>query len=65
MVSVGFDGYYTYFVIDGFTYGSFWKNWREIRKYVRGRRLMFVFSVGLGYIDIRVRFWNGKNIRFR
>lgn len=65
VASAGFDGYYTYFATDGFTYGSSWKNWREIRKYARGRRLMFVPSVGPGYIDTRVRPWNGKNTRPR
>ncbi|XP_022292218.2 glycoprotein endo-alpha-1,2-mannosidase-like [Crassostrea virginica] len=65
VASAGFDGYYTYFATDGFTYGSSWKNWREIRKYARGRKMMFVPSVGPGYIDTQVRPWNGKNTRSR
>ncbi|XP_062583594.1 glycoprotein endo-alpha-1,2-mannosidase-like [Saccostrea cucullata] len=65
VANAGFDGYYTYFATDGFTYGSSWKHWREIRKYARGRKMLFVPSVGPGYIDTRVRPWNGKNTRSR
>ena len=25
-----FDGYYTYFAANGFTYGSTWKNWKSL-----------------------------------
>ncbi|XP_061177404.1 glycoprotein endo-alpha-1,2-mannosidase-like [Saccostrea echinata] len=65
IASAGFDGYYTYFATDGFTYGSSWKHWREIMKYARGRKMLFVPSVGPGYVDTRVRPWNGKNTRSR
>lgn len=65
VASAGFDGYYTYFATDGFTYGSTWKYWREIMKYARGRKMLFIPSVGPGYIDTRVRPWNGKNTRSR
>ena len=61
----GFDGFYTYFATDGFTYGSSWKNWRELRKFSQTYNLIFIPSVGPGYIDTRVRAWNGKNIRDR
>ncbi|KAK3097124.1 hypothetical protein FSP39_006598 [Pinctada imbricata] len=61
----GFDGFYTYFASDTFTYGSSWRNWREIQKFARTRNMVFIPSVGPGYIDTRVRAWNGRNIHDR
>nr|CAD7456120.1 unnamed protein product [Timema tahoe] len=61
-----FDGsFYTYFATNGFTYGSSWKNWRSLGKYSRQNGLLFVPSVGPGYIDTQVRPWNVANIRHR
>jgi glycoprotein endo-alpha-1,2-mannosidase len=58
-----FDGFYTYFASNGFTYGSSWKNWRSLSTYAYQNSLLFVASLGPGYLDTRVRPWNGKNRR--
>ena len=60
----GLDGFYTYFASNGFTYGSSWKNWRSLATYAYQSSLLFVPSVGPGYVDTRVRPWNGKNKRY-
>lgn len=60
-----FDGFYTYFASNGFTYGSSWKNWRNLAKWARQNNLIFVPSIGPGYIDTRVRPWNSPNTRHR
>ena len=61
----GFDGFYTYFASDGFSYGSSWRNWRSLAKFAHQASLLFVPSVGPGYLDTRVRPWNSKNTRSR
>ena len=61
----GFDGFYTYFASDGFTYGSSWKNWRGLTSFARKSSLLFVPSVGPGYVDTRVRAWNSRNTKAR
>ena len=58
-----FDGFYTYFASNGFTYGSSWKNWRSLASFAHQNSLMFVVSLGPGYLDTRVRPWNAKNRR--
>jgi len=63
--TAGFDGFYTYFASDGFTYGSSWKNWRSLTSFARKSSLLFVPSVGPGYVDTRVRAWNGRNTKSR
>lgn len=60
-----FDGFYTYFAANGFTYGSTWKNWKALSKYATENGLIFIPSVGPGYIDTQVRPWNSANIRHR
>ncbi|XP_021933061.1 glycoprotein endo-alpha-1,2-mannosidase isoform X2 [Zootermopsis nevadensis] len=60
-----FDGFYTYFATNGFTYGSSWKNWRSLSKFARQNYLLFVPSVGPGYIDTQIRPWNMVNTRHR
>lgn len=60
-----FDGFYTYFATNGFTYGSTWQNWAEISEFAKRNKLIFIPSVGPGYIDTNVRPWNGKNTRPR
>lgn len=60
-----FDGFYTYFATNGFTYGSTWKNWRSLSKFAHQNGLIFVPSVGPGYIDTQVRPWNIANARHR
>lgn len=61
----GFDGFYTYFATNGFTYGSTWKNWLELSNFAKSFKLLFIPSVGPGYIDTEVRPWNAHNTRDR
>ncbi|XP_032776674.2 glycoprotein endo-alpha-1,2-mannosidase [Daphnia magna] len=65
IVSGGFDGFYTYFAANGFSYGSSWKNWKSLSSFARKNGLLFAPSVGPGYIDTRVRPWNVKTTRER
>ena len=65
LVRAGFDGFYTYFATDGFTYGSTLENWPALRAYARDNGLLFVPSVGPGYCDTRIRPWNDANTRSR
>ncbi|XP_034940136.1 glycoprotein endo-alpha-1,2-mannosidase-like [Chelonus insularis] len=60
-----FDGFYTYFAVNGFSYGSTWKNWKDLNKFANDNDLLFIPSVGPGYIDTQVRPWNAENIRYR
>lgn len=60
-----FDGFYTYFAAKGFTYGSTITNWNSIANFAAKNNLIFVPSVGPGYIDDRIRPWNGENTRSR
>ncbi|KAL6073300.1 Glycoprotein endo-alpha-1,2-mannosidase [Balamuthia mandrillaris] len=61
----GFDGCYTYFATDGFTFGSSTKNWKRIAQWANDNSLLFIPSVGPGYADTRIRPWNGRNQRSR
>ena len=61
----GFDGLYTYFASNGFTYGSRWNNWMEISSRSREMSYLFIPSVGPGYIDVNIRPWNSENTRDR
>ena len=49
-----FDGFYTYFAVNGFSYGSSWKNWKDLNKFAKTNKLLFIPSVGPGYIDTQV-----------
>lgn len=61
----GFDGYYTYFGADGFTWGSTTDNWAQITEFGRKHNLITVPCVGPGYCDTRIRPWNAKTTRGR
>ena len=61
----GFDGAYTYFATDGFSFGATSTNWREMAAFCRARGLRFVPSVGPGYDDTKIRPWNAENVRPR
>uniref|UniRef100_A0A914VCP4 Glycoprotein endo-alpha-1,2-mannosidase n=1 Tax=Plectus sambesii TaxID=2011161 RepID=A0A914VCP4_9BILA len=61
----GFDGIYTYFAAERFTYGSITKNWPNLRVFTKRYKMLFIPSVGPGYDDTRVRPWNGENMRGR
>ncbi|XP_043479470.1 glycoprotein endo-alpha-1,2-mannosidase [Leptopilina heterotoma] len=60
-----FDGFYTYFAVNGFSYGSTWKNWKDLNKFAIQNKLLFIPSVGPGYADTQVRPWNADNTRPR
>ncbi|MEG2061530.1 MAG: alpha-mannosidase [Alistipes sp.] len=61
----GLDGFYTYFAATGFTPGSTPANWKNMEQWARNNGKIFIPSVGPGYIDTRVRPWNGNTIRDR
>ena len=61
----GFDGFYTYFGATGFTWGSTPANWPYLQEWADSNGKIFIPSVAPGYIDIRVRPWNGRTTRDR
>ncbi|XP_034506300.1 glycoprotein endo-alpha-1,2-mannosidase-like, partial [Ailuropoda melanoleuca] len=61
----GFDGIYTYFATNGFTYGSSYENWARLKFFCDQFNLLFIPSVGPGYIDTSIRPWNAQNTRNR
>ncbi len=61
----GFDGLYSYFATDGFTYGSSTRNWPDMATFARENGMLFVPCVGPGYADLRIRPWNTANQRGR
>jgi len=65
MLDGGFDGFYTYFATDGFTYGSTTRNWPRLAEWARAHGKLFVPCVAPGYIDTRIRPWNEVNTRNR
>lgn len=65
LLAGGFDGAYTYFATEGFTYGSTPSNWKTIAEWARENGKLFIPSVGPGYDDTRIRPWNTKNQRDR
>jgi len=58
LVYGGFNGAYTYFSSDGFSYGSTSRNWIDMAEFARKNSLWFSPSVGPGYDDTRIRPWN-------
>lgn len=65
MLEGGFDGFYTYFATDGFTYGSTTKHWPKLADWAHAHGKLFIPCVAPGYIDTRIRPWNGVNTRDR
>jgi glycoprotein endo-alpha-1,2-mannosidase len=63
--AAGFDGFYTYFAIDGFTYGSTPDNWAQMTQWAWEHDMIFVPCIGPGYDDTRIRPWNAGNRRDR
>ena len=57
-VDGGFDGVYTYFAANGFSFGSTFSNWDTISKFADRNGLLFIPSFGPGYNDLQVRPWN-------
>ncbi|KAM6043591.1 glycoprotein endo-alpha-1,2-mannosidase-like protein [Theristicus caerulescens] len=64
-VSAGYNGTYTYFASNGFSFGSSHRSWKAIKAFCNSNNLMFIPSVGPGYIDTSVRPWNNSNTRNR
>ncbi|CAB1350915.1 unnamed protein product [Coregonus sp. 'balchen'] len=60
-----FDGMYTYFASNGFSFGSSHQNWKAVKAFCDGNNLLFVPSAGPGYVDTAVRPWNNHNTRNR
>ena len=65
ILTAGFDGVYTYFATNGFSYGSTQRNWDSIKSFCEDNDLIFIPSVGPGYIDTSIRPWNFQNTRNR
>ena len=65
LLASGFDGFYTYFAANGFTKGSTWSNWKNMATFAAKNNLLFVPSVGPGYVDTRIRPWNVQTTRKR
>ncbi|KAK0140540.1 Glycoprotein endo-alpha-1,2-mannosidase [Merluccius polli] len=65
ILTAGFDGLYTYFATNGFSYGSTQRHWESIAAFCEDNGLLFVPSVGPGYADTGVRPWNFQNTRNR
>lgn len=58
ILSAGFDGYYTYFASNTFSYGSVPTNWQQLQSFADQHNLYFIPSVGPGYEDTAIRPWN-------
>ncbi|TNN37122.1 Glycoprotein endo-alpha-1,2-mannosidase [Liparis tanakae] len=65
ILTAGFDGFYTYFATNGFSYGSTQRNWDSLKAFCEDNDLIFIASVGPGYIDTSIRPWNFQNTRNR
>ena len=61
----GFDGAYTYFAAEGFSFGSTTAHWRDMAAAAERDGLLFVPCVGPGYDDSRIRPWNAAATRPR
>ncbi|KAM4687253.1 glycoprotein endo-alpha-1,2-mannosidase isoform 1-T3 [Discoglossus pictus] len=61
----GFDGLYTYFATNGFSYGSSHHHWSGLKTFCDDNNLIFIPSAGPGYIDTSIRPWNFQNTRNR
>ena len=61
----GFDGFYTYFAVNRFTYGSRWSAWSALASFATQTDTIFIPSVAPGYTDISIRPWNYENTRSR
>ena len=60
-----FDGSYTYFATDGFSWGSTLSNWQHMSKFMYDRKMAFFPSVAPGYDDRKIRPWNAAATRDR
>ncbi|XP_054271780.1 glycoprotein endo-alpha-1,2-mannosidase isoform X2 [Macrosteles quadrilineatus] len=60
-----FDGFYTYYASNAYTYGSTWKNWNTLAQFAEKHNLLFFPSVAPGYVDTNARPWNSALTRHR
>ena len=58
------DGFYSYFA-SPISWGSTPSNWAQAAGFAKSHSLIFAPSVGPGYVDTRVRPWNGAATRER
>lgn len=65
LASGGFDGAYSYFATDGFSFGSTSRRWGDLARFCQDRSMLFVPSVAPGYDDSKIRPWNSGNRRDR
>ena len=65
ILDAGFDGFYTYFASNGFSYGSTTTYWDKLAVFARMNSLIFIPSIGPGYDDVNVRPWNTRNKKSR
>lgn len=61
----GFDGVYSYFASDGFSYGSTSSHWNTMTAFCETHALLCSLSVGPGYQDDKIRPWNIANTKHR
>lgn len=55
-----FDGFYTYFASEGFSFGSTPARWPEMVRFAHSHGMVAALSVGPGYNDERIRPWCGQ-----
>ena len=65
MLDGHFDGFYTYFGAEGFTWGSTVSNWRRMNEFAENTGKVFIPCVAPGYIDTRIRPFNASTTRDR
>lgn len=65
LVNGGFDGIYTYFATDGFSFGTSSSNWNYMCTFCAQNNLLCILSVAPGYDDSLIRPWNVFSVRDR
>ena len=65
MLEAQFDGFYTYFGAERFTWGSTISNWRRMQEFAENTGKIFIPCVAPGYIDTRIRPFNASTTRER
>lgn len=61
VLAAGFDGMSTYFVSNGFSWGSSHQKWKAVKNFYDANSLMFILSMGPGCIDTSIRPWDDHN----
>ena len=65
LLTGGFNGIYTYFASEGFSYGSTTRMWKSMCEFARSHSMYCILSVGPGYDDSLIRPWNAFNTKER